>query len=43
MRLSRSDAPETADYRGHAYFFCRAECREAFEEKPESFVTFRTM
>lgn len=43
MRLRRSEAPESADYRGHAYFFCRAECREQFQKKPDSFVTFRTM
>ncbi len=43
MRLSRSDAKESADYRGHGYFFCSAECRVKFEGEPEHFVTFRTM
>jgi YHS domain-containing protein len=43
MRLRRSDAREQADYRGHAYFFCSQECREKFERRPGSFVTFRTM
>jgi YHS domain-containing protein len=43
MRLRRSDVRAQADYRGHPYFFCSAECRDKFERKPEGFVTVRTM
>ena len=43
MRLQRSDVRAQAEYRGHPYFFCRTECREKIESKPEDFVTVRTM
>jgi len=43
MRLRRSDVRARADYRGHPYFFCSAECQGKFGRKPEDFVTVRTM
>lgn len=43
MRLGRSDVQAQADYRGHPYYFCSAECREEFERKPDDFVTVRTI
>lgn len=42
MRLPRSQAAASATYRGHAYFFCKKECREQFEREPQKFVIFKT-
>jgi len=38
MRLRRSSAAATADYRGHPYFFCTEACQRKFAAAPEQFV-----
>jgi YHS domain-containing protein len=43
MRLSRSDAQERSEYRGHPYYFCSPECRERFEAAPMQFVKLRPL
>lgn len=39
MRLARSDAAATEEYRGHPYYFCSSVCRERFANDPLRFVT----
>jgi YHS domain-containing protein len=43
MRVSRSEAKKTADYRGHPYFFCSLECYDRFVARPANFVQVRTL
>ncbi|MBI3465347.1 MAG: YHS domain-containing protein [Planctomycetes bacterium] len=39
MRLGRSDAAATEEYRGHPYYFCSSVCRERFADDPLRFIT----
>jgi YHS domain-containing protein len=41
MRLARGRAAATADFRGHPYFFCAAECQQQFLQEPAKFIVFR--
>jgi len=41
MRLARGKAVATADFRGHPYFFCAAECQQQFLRDPAKFIVFR--
>lgn len=41
MRLLRSDAAGTHEYRGHPYYFCSAGCRTRFADDPLRFVTLQ--
>jgi len=41
MRLGRAKAVATADFRGHQYFFCAAECQQQFLRDPAKFIVFR--
>lgn len=38
MRIQRSAAVASDNYRGHSYFFCSAECQTAFTQAPETYV-----
>ncbi len=38
MRIGRSEAAASESYRGHAFFFCSAGCREQFLREPNKFV-----
>ena len=40
MRISRSSAGTTMDYRGHPYYFCTDECRQRFAKEPLRYVRF---
>lgn len=40
MRISRSMAGATMDYRGHPYYFCSAECRQRFAKEPMQYIRF---
>ena len=31
-----------ADHEGHAYYFCRTACRDAFAAAPDSYITFHS-
>jgi YHS domain-containing protein len=41
MRVRRSAAAASSDYKGHAYFFCSLACRNRFDRAPEQYVTVR--
>jgi YHS domain-containing protein len=36
--IRRADAASAVDYRGTVYFFCSAECREAFTAEPSRYA-----
>jgi YHS domain-containing protein len=38
MRIQRSAAVGSENYRGHPYFFCSPECQRAFAQSPEAYV-----
>lgn len=38
MRISRSSAAASSDYKGHPYFFCSPNCRTQFNAAPEHYV-----
>jgi Cu+-exporting ATPase len=38
MEFDSSQAEAQATYKGQAYYFCSAACRETFDENPESFL-----
>src|ERR1700682_169703 len=38
MTIAPEDAVATVDHRGHAYYFCTAECARRFREHPEAFL-----
>ena len=40
MRISRSSAGATMDYRGHPYYFCSEDCHRRFSEDPLRYVRF---
>lgn len=42
MRISRSSAGATIDYRGHPYYFCTDECRQRFAKAPMQYIRFET-
>lgn len=37
-----SDTPNRSDYEGDHYYFCSAECKEAFDEAPDTYIVHRT-
>ncbi len=37
MEVTEEDAP-TSEYEGMTYYFCCEECKEEFDEDPESYV-----
>ena len=39
MEVDAKQAPAQADYRGQTYYFCSDDCKQAFEESPEDFVS----
>lgn len=41
MRISRSSAAASGDYKGHPYFFCSPACRSQFEASPDQYVIVR--
>ncbi len=41
MRIRRSAAAASSDYKGHPYFFCSTACRSQFDDGPQQFVTVR--
>jgi YHS domain-containing protein len=41
MRLRRSAAVASSDYKGHPYFFCSAACHSQFDAAPAQYVTVR--
>jgi YHS domain-containing protein len=42
MRISRSSAGATMDYRGHPYYFCSKDCRQRFAKEPMQYIRFET-
>jgi YHS domain-containing protein len=42
MRISRSSAGASMDYRGHPYYFCTDECRQRFAKEPIQYIRFET-
>lgn len=40
MRLSRSSAGASMDYRGHPYYFCSEDCRQRFAKEPMKYIRF---
>lgn len=42
MRMSRSSAGATMDYRGHPYYFCTDECQQRFAKEPMQYIRFET-
>ena len=38
MTIEPDDAVATVEYEGKTYYFCSQECKEAFEEDPESYA-----
>jgi len=43
MRISRSTAAASDNYRGHPYFFCSKECQERFAREPTAYVEVKAM
>lgn len=41
MRIRRSAAVASSDFKGHPYFFCSTACRGRFDATPEHYVTVR--
>ena len=41
MRIRRSAAVASSDFKGHPYYFCSPACRGRFDAAPEHFVTVR--
>lgn len=41
MRIRRSAATASSEYKGHPYHFCSSACRNRFDAAPEQFVTVR--
>jgi YHS domain-containing protein len=37
MQIEDSDAAATAEYQGTTYYFCSVDCKEEFEQDPESY------
>jgi Cu+-exporting ATPase len=38
MTVEPDSAAATADYDGKTYYFCSVDCKEEFEEDPESYL-----
>jgi Cu+-exporting ATPase len=38
MELEEGDAAATFEYLGEVFYFCSENCRQAFEEDPESYL-----
>lgn len=38
MEVTRETAANSAEYEGQTYYFCSAECCEAFENNPEKYT-----
>jgi Cu+-exporting ATPase len=38
MEIDEDDAVATVEYLGEVFYFCSENCREAFEEDPESYL-----
>lgn len=43
MRINRSSAVASGDYRGHPYFFCSRECQERFLIEPTAYVAVKAI
>ena len=42
MRISRSSAGASMDYRGQPYYSCTDECRQRFSKEPMRYIRFET-
>jgi YHS domain-containing protein len=42
MEMSRADAVAAADHHGRLYFFCSEDCKERFDEDPDSYAVTTT-
>ncbi|HJQ82789.1 MAG TPA: YHS domain-containing protein [Candidatus Binatia bacterium] len=42
MEVDPTDAPGESEYRGKIYYFCSADCLEAFEDDPDTFTARHT-
>jgi Cu+-exporting ATPase len=38
MEIEQEDAAATVEYLGEVFYFCSENCKEAFEEDPESYL-----
>ena len=38
MKTEESDAAATSEYKGTTYYFCSEDCKEEFDEDPESYA-----
>jgi Cu+-exporting ATPase len=38
MEVEEADAPATSEYQGRTYYFCSVDCKEEFEQDPESYL-----
>ena len=38
MTLDKDQAAATAEYQGHAYYFCTSGCKAEFEKDPKKYV-----
>jgi YHS domain-containing protein len=36
---SEDDAAATSEYNGQTYYFCSEDCKESFDEDPESYTS----
>lgn len=38
MKISKSDAVDSVEYKGTTYYFCSKDCADSFRESPEDYV-----
>lgn len=38
MTVEEADAAATSEYKGTTYYFCSEDCKEEFDEDPESYA-----
>lgn len=38
MEINQESAPAETVYDGRTYYFCSADCKDAFEEDPEEYI-----
>ena len=38
MKITKSQAVATAEYKGKTYYFCSQHCADSFQESPEDYV-----
>lgn len=38
MKIDADSAVATSEYKGKTYYFCSADCKEEFDEDPDSYV-----